>query len=249
MPTIGDHTLMLVLTLILPLWGLKRLPKFIAAVRRGDPLARTRAYRGIIVWQWTLVIGLLIAWPLAGRAWPALGLALPGGVPTYIGLAATVVMLVLCGLQQKLVAGLTPEEKQEVVDKACNTWLVMPTTEAERKLFMGVAVTAGVCEEVLYRGFMLWYLAHWLAPWPAIGVGSVIFGFAHIYQGTSGILKTAVIGLLMGALYHYTGSLLWPALAHAMIDVSAGFIGRRLSGVTPRSMQPVAGPPSEQAGA
>jgi uncharacterized protein len=85
-----------------------------------------------------------------------------------------------------------------------------------------VGVTAGVCEEWLYRGFFLAVvaaLAGGLQTWLLVVVAAVAFGLAHFYQGAVGILTTGVLGGVMAALYLQTGSLLLPVLLHAAIDL------------------------------
>ena len=79
-----------------------------------------------------------------------------------------------------------------------------------------------MCEELLYRGYLIWYFGHWLPVVPAVIVSSVIFGVGHSYQGVKGILTTTLVGAVMAAIYITTGSL-WPAMAvHAIIDMHAG---------------------------
>src|SRR5262249_15242874 len=83
-------------------------------------------------------------------------------------------------------------------------------------------VTAGICEELLCRGFMIWYLGHWMSPWVAVVVASVPFGLAHLYQGPKGAVRTGMVALVIGSLYVATGSLLWPMIVHAAVDLGAG---------------------------
>jgi membrane protease YdiL (CAAX protease family) len=59
-----------------------------------------------------------------------------------------------------------------------------------------VAVSAGICEELVFRG---WFLATLRSE---LGMGGLslliaaaaIFGLAHVYQGVSGVILTAVVG-------------------------------------------------------
>ncbi|MPQ99256.1 CPBP family intramembrane metalloprotease [Modestobacter sp. I12A-02628] len=99
---------------------------------------------------------------------------------------------------------------------------LLPRSPAERRLFALVGVTAGVCEEWLYRGFFLAVVAA-LAPSAPAGVlvllAAVAFGAAHAYQGLAGVLTTGVLGGVLAALYLQTGSLLLPVLLHAAIDL------------------------------
>ena len=100
--------------------------------------------------------------------------------------------------------------------------ILLPRTDDERRLFTVVGITAGVCEEWLYRGFFLAVVAAVLGGSPSfvlVVVAAVAFGLAHAYQGWAGIVLTGVLGGIMAALYLDTGSLLWPVLLHAVIDL------------------------------
>jgi len=105
---------------------------------------------------------------------------------------------------------------------------LMPHTATEYRWWRAIAITAGVCEEVLYRGFLMWFLGHWMSPWLAAIVGGAAFGVGHLYQGPTGMLKTGVTGTLMGLLYAGTGSLLWPIILHAAVDLQGGAMARRV---------------------
>lgn len=91
-------------------------------------------------------------------------------------------------------------------------------------MFVGVAVTAGVCEEIIYRGFGIAYV-RWLIPGASsvavILIIGAAFGAAHAYQGPRNIVVTGVLGGLLAWLTIATNSLL-PAMAvHAAIDLRA----------------------------
>jgi membrane protease YdiL (CAAX protease family) len=106
---------------------------------------------------------------------------------------------------------------------------LLPETYPERLWFAGISVTAGVCEEVLCRGFMIRYLEgialHLPLVW-AILLAAAIFGVNHIYQGKLGMLKTGIAGIAFGGLFLFTGSLLLPILLHTAIDMQTVFVLR-----------------------
>src|SRR5438132_1468120 len=85
-----------------------------------------------------------------------------------------------------------------------------------------VAVTAGVCEEVLLRGFGFAYV-RWLWPsspdWAVVAMTAAVFGLDHLYQGARGVILTGLVGAVLGSVVTSTGSLL-PAMAvHALVDL------------------------------
>jgi len=98
----------------------------------------------------------------------------------------------------------------------------LPVTVEERRWFAPLSISAGVCEEVLFRGFLLRYFHAFpfhLELMLALVVSSIVFGVAHLYQGIRGVIETAVMGFLFGMIFLLTGSLLVPIVVHAVIDL------------------------------
>lgn len=90
--------------------------------------------------------------------------------------------------------------------------------------FSMVAVTAGICEEALFRGFLLWYLGSLVPLIPALVLGAVLFGMAHAYQGTKGVIQTGTVGLGLVLLYKISGSLWVPMVVHIFVDLNSGLL-------------------------
>jgi uncharacterized protein len=103
---------------------------------------------------------------------------------------------------------------------------LIPVTTREKLTYAAAAVSAGICEEVVFRG---WVLATLHSPVGLTGttlvlVAAAIFGIAHAYQNAVGVILTTFAGLLFTALYLTTGSLLVPILLHVLIDVRFAFM-------------------------
>lgn len=97
-----------------------------------------------------------------------------------------------------------------------------PATRTERHWWVLVCITAGVCEEALFRGFMLRYLH--VLPWTlnltvALLISSAIFGLNHLYGGIGGVVGSALAGFLFGLLFLLSGNLLLPMILHALVDL------------------------------
>jgi CAAX protease family protein len=97
-----------------------------------------------------------------------------------------------------------------------------PATRTERHWWVLVCITAGFCEETLFRGFMLHYLH--VSPWTlnltlALMISSLIFGLGHLYGGVGGLIESAITGFLLGLLFMLSGNLLLPIILHALIDL------------------------------
>ncbi|MCK7597419.1 CPBP family intramembrane metalloprotease [Microbulbifer sp. CAU 1566] len=83
-----------------------------------------------------------------------------------------------------------------------------------------LALAAGVCEELLFRGFLQPWIGSFSTPLVGLVVASVIFGLLH-YASFIYFLITAVMGLLLGAVYWFSGSLLAVIVWHAVYDLTA----------------------------
>lgn len=106
----------------------------------------------------------------------------------------------------------------------------LPSTNDERRWFAIISITAGICEEVLYRGFLIRYFC--AGPWHvgltlAVVVSCAAFGLAHTYQGLGRIISTGCLGAIMAIIFFITGSLWLPILLHAFIDLNMLLLLRR----------------------
>ena len=96
-------------------------------------------------------------------------------------------------------------------------------------------VMGGFCEEIIYRGYVLKRLAIILGDtnkaWMLSAVmASIVFGFAHSYQGPSGIAVTAIIALLFGLIFIFNrNNLIVLVLTHGiynMIAITLIYLGK-----------------------
>ena len=105
--------------------------------------------------------------------------------------------------------------------------MLIPKDAFGRVVWVFVSLTAGICEEALFRGYLMTRLRILLKSdswfWPLI-ISSVIFGAAHGYQGPHGMILLSVYGIILGSIFIYTKSL-WPVIVvHALQDLLALFI-------------------------
>jgi hypothetical protein len=80
--------------------------------------------------------------------------------------------------------------------------------------FLTAAVAAPVFEELLFRGFLLPSLTHYMPVWGAISLSSLLFAIAHL--SLSEVLPLATLGMLLGIVYTRSRNLLAPMLLHSL---------------------------------
>lgn len=100
---------------------------------------------------------------------------------------------------------------------------LIPQTLSEKLTFVGVSVTAGICEELVFRGFLIAALrAATGSVVVAVVLAAAAFGAAHAHQNVSGGLRATLLGLVLAVPLLVTGSL-YPAIAaHAVVDLLGG---------------------------
>lgn len=198
-------------------------PRFRAAVA-SDRRARAAAYRRVVTLQWCLTAAVVILWAWERRSWRLLGLTPPGGWRLLVSLALLAPFVWLVLRQRRGVRRLTPDGAAAVRSRLAGVEFILPHTRDERRWFTILSATAGVCEELVYRGFIMWVLASYTGAAPALLLQALLFGLGHAYQGRQGVLKTSAVGLVMALIVVATGWLLPAMIVHALIDVGAGVV-------------------------
>jgi uncharacterized protein len=100
---------------------------------------------------------------------------------------------------------------------------LMPVTRQDRILFVGVSITAGICEEIIFRGFLIHALYSGTGSLAiALLLSSGVFGVAHAYQQPAGALRAMLLGLILAIPFAIEGSIVPAIVAHAAIDILSG---------------------------
>ena len=149
------------------------------------------------------------------------------------------VTIVIIVLRQRGAVATDESIRRRIRDRLAPVERLMPREGSGFRTFAALACTAGLCEEFLFRGYLAW-IAGLLLPFPvAPAAQALVFGLCHAYQGWRGIVLTTFAGAFLTAVVLLTGSL-WPAIVvHALMDLHAGDLARR---VFPRDAEPGAGP-------
>lgn len=198
-------------------------PAFLRRARAEPERARWRLWTNTLVQEWLLVaIGILMFVGLH-RPLALLGFRAPTGwrlwasVAFLAGVAANYLFTARrVDRSEKAQAGVRRQLGQLT--------LLLPHTRRELRGFAAVSLTAGFCEEFLFRGYFIWALAPLLTWWGAAALSAVVFGLAHAYQGRIGIVRTTLVGVAFVAVFVICDSL-YPAIAlHALIDLGAGLL-------------------------
>jgi uncharacterized protein len=218
-----QHLLALFLIVVAPVWDHLATERLKASKESRAKIAYYRAML-IIGWIATVIALVTVGWHAiltfdAGATNPS-WLRQRSGARTFVAgaLIGLLLVIALSALQARRSAAI--REKME--EAFLRLSFILPRTGEERIWWIFVSLTAGICEEILYRGFLIHYF--FAAPFHAgllltVIISSVIFGVAHLYQGVAGVISTAILGLIFSAVFLTTGTLVVPMILHALIDL------------------------------
>jgi membrane protease YdiL (CAAX protease family) len=227
--------ILLLLAVVFPLLGVRDYRLLLRQTREGDVDARVNFYKGILKFHWPLTAGFLAWWLLSGNGLESIGLipVVDDGQWSAIGVG---VLAILAQVMYAVTVSLSADGLTAIKEQMGELSNLAPQTRTENRLFDMVSITAGVCEEILYRGLLLATLVSLVGTWPAVAITSLIFGLGHAYQGISGIAKTGLIGLVLALLTVFSGSLFIAIVLHAVVDLTSGRImGKALRMTTPQT--------------
>jgi len=104
---------------------------------------------------------------------------------------------------------------------------LLPRGILERLVWVPVALSAGFCEEVAFRGYLQkqFHAITGGAGW-AILFQAIVFGVGHLYEGVGAVARITLFGLLFGLLALWRKSLRPGMIAHAWSDIFGVIIFR-----------------------
>ena len=207
---------------LLPWRGLVRYRRLKQAVADRIPDTKVRFYRASVVFQ-SCVVGIVLSfWLLSGVPAKALGIAMPTRWDVTIAVSVVVVLSLATSVRAFRTRG--DRQLRQLIKVA---GALLPLSTAERWWFVAVAIGAGLSEELLARGFVIFYLWQRIpgedVTWIVWGSGFV-FGVCHLYQGWRHVILYTILGACFAWLYLITGSLLLPIIVHAAIDLRIAVI-------------------------
>jgi membrane protease YdiL (CAAX protease family) len=85
-------------------------------------------------------------------------------------------------------------------------------------ILMGITATlvAPICEEVVFRGYLYPAVKHFAGPWMSALCTALMFSAAH--GSLSALVPLFIFGLVLAALYEFTGSIWAPIAAHFLFN-------------------------------
>lgn len=219
-PMVVQHALAAALIAVYPAWDLYDTRELRAGT---DPREKLRYYQRTLGFEW--IVAALAVWAMGRKLF-----VFPAGLPGFASSHAAAyraagyglsILLVLLVLYPHIQALRKPLVKQKLRQGLKRLQFILPATRQEQRWFAALSVTAGICEETLYRGLLIRYLGQ--DPWHlgmigGVMIASLAFGAAHLYQGVQGFVNTTIGGLIFSAVFLLTGNLVLPIVFHVAAD-------------------------------
>jgi uncharacterized protein len=216
------HTIVLLLALLgLSLAGARSQNLPFAGV-----YGRAPGYLLVMIVEWVIVVFIWYGVSLRGvRLHDLIGGAWPRPLTILRDLGIAIVFLIIASLILNAIGHLLKAAPNAAIRN------VLPRTAIESILWVLLSLTAGFCEETIFRGYLQRQFA---ALTRSIAGGVVLqaiaFGAGHGYQGWRLMLIIAVFGILFGLLAQWRQSLRPGMMAHALQDGIGGLLGRHSLG-------------------
>lgn len=227
LPTYIDHILVLLLGLALP---------FLSGIRGSEKLGNIyfdeRTRRRFFISN-SLVLWFMAAVVVGIWYWNKRPFELMGFRPPEPGLTATILSAVLVILYVADVAYsmLSPHELAKTQEQWESSVPFLPERYRELPAYTFMCITAGVCEEIMYRGFLVNYFIDPMKhgfPWMAAIFPAVLFSIAHFYQGYMAMFKIFLLSMLFALIFIFSKSLLFVVIIHFLIDFVGGVVAIRV---------------------
>lgn len=181
-------------------------------------------YISVIVLEWALVAAVwrgvksrgIKLWELAGGRWN-------GWKDVARDVAVCIPFLLIWeGAAWLLHSLLGPDEAKSIST-------MLPRSSIEVGLWIAVSISAGICEELVFRGyFQKQFAAYTRSVTAAVVLQGIIFGMGHSYQGVKQVVIISLLGMLYGAFAVWRRNLRANMIAHAWTDIWSGWLSRVL---------------------
>jgi CAAX protease family protein len=110
-------------------------------------------------------------------------------------------------------------------DSAKSIGTLLPRTALEIGLWIAISISAGVCEEIVFRGyFQKQFTAYTNSVVAAVVLQGIVFGAGHSYQGVKQVVVISVLGMLYGWLAAWRRNLRINMMSHAWSDIWSGWL-------------------------
>ncbi|MCL2406420.1 MAG: CPBP family intramembrane metalloprotease [Defluviitaleaceae bacterium] len=188
---------------------------------------RCKDYYKTIAIFWVLVTPILIMCLIGGISLADIGFRLIYFNHNIWFTAITLILAFVLFTYELIIPLISKKFRERIINDNQEEMDEFPRTKKEKMLYSLVALSSAVCEETVYRGFLLFIL---LAVFPGIPIFLIIliafvtFGIGHLYQGLINAIKIGLFGALAMSLLIVTDSIILVILLHFGGELPSAFL-------------------------
>ena len=218
----------IILTVYYPISGHKTVKKLKARIASGDNSVKTKFYYGTALWSWGLSIAIIISLIISNASMKAIGIrwidfntySVPKWI-TYVIVGFYCIHLIF-NLYSIVLFKFNEKSRIKAAKSVPNhlKW-IFPISKKEKQAWTFTSITAGITEEIMYRGYLFFALKIIFLQLNVIHllvISTLIFGLGHIYLGKE-VIKSTLLGLFFGVYYIVFGSLIPVIIIHIAQDL------------------------------
>ena len=199
----------------------------IKRILAGEPGAKLKTYRTTIIMLWGSALLILAFFGYTGKAFADLGLTFQFSIGSIGNLI--IALGISAFYYRELIKVKNDKKAQEGARKELSSAdgiiAILPTTIQEYRMFNMMALTAGITEEIIFRGFLIWGFSLYTNVYVASLLALLSFVAGHLYQKTvANLIKVGAIGGLLTLPFIVSGSILPSIIMHIAIDLVGGAV-------------------------
>lgn len=224
-PNWADHILAFIFCIGIPLYGaIQRKKGFTDMIFNSDQKKRIYISGSFSLFVMGTVV--ISVWSIFRRPLPEIGLTQPHDLPSWWWMTIVFALIYLADTVVTL-------STKKGIDKTVDNWKkrtpFLPTKKNELPEYFLLCFSAGVFEEIVYRGYLInycWYLfdGYNYQQLLAVFLPAFVFSIAHFYQGGKAVIKIFVLAVFFGYLFIFSGSLLMVMILHFLVDAIGGLL-------------------------
>ncbi|MEP5614311.1 MAG: type II CAAX endopeptidase family protein [Cyclobacteriaceae bacterium] len=214
----------IVVGILFPLYAVLTSKKTIKKLE-DNPDALTEVYKGTILALVAITLVVAVAMKTDQIPLEVVGLAFIRN-PIWILALFTISAIALFFISKIRI----PDNKMESARQSLQgVRHILPKNQREYRWMVATAFVAGVFEEVVFRGFLVWIVGLHLPIAVAIVGVNIMFSVAHATTKLNNAIKAFGLGLFFSATYYFTGSLWLAMLTHIIVDLYAATFSYKFS--------------------
>lgn len=222
-PSIQYVIITILVGVLFPLYAIyegQRLRKLLESV--PDKIVRT--YKETIVMQLVLVgLVITVVWYNAVPL-DSFGLSFVMHPLLVLGLFGLSLVVLLVVRQ----ISLDSKKKDQLMQGYKDVLYLMPRTTREYKWAVAISFVAGICEEIIFRGYLYWQLGGYMSDIYAFLLVNVAFATAHYSTKLRNMIYSFFLGALFSVTFILSGSLWISIFLHVVVDLYSVTMGKKL---------------------